>query len=388
MAARPGIIYLLKDRFQLYSPFLRQIAEFKFTPQLVLDADVVDREQLIMQIKAFVTNNKIQPSNLIILLADNAYFVKDYLLPPPPSPQKPGQPPPPPPMSMETLQVMSMDFVEHVPYENVVSKSFPLKNGLKICAVNKDFFDVIKEAFESVGFTVDTILPGIALGNNLTVKPVLDGSIINAASAKATTLKEFDLQHQEVYVPQPKKGTETSVEMEIDDFEAKKGKPDKKRLYVMIGVFGVLLIILVFVYIGSNQPSSTQTAVVPTASAVKPTDVPTAVISTTQAEPSVAEEPAIDKEEAKLLTAQLTNTAASAIAVERLRKALGGFGFASMTTQSQPSLAASQTIIIFSLAPSNQMRQAVLLEVKKVTPNVQVQEKVDAPTDITILLGR
>lgn len=388
MTGKPGVIYLLKDRLQLYSPYLSQIVEFRFAPEMVRDSDVINGDLIETQIKAFVLNGKIVPSSLYILLADNAYFVKDYVLPTPPAVQK-GAPPSPPPMSMETLQVMSLDFVEHVPYENVVSKTVPLKNGLKVIAVNKDFFDTIGGAFEKLGFKVEGVFPGLVLGNNLTTKPAMDPNIVNAVITRAGSLKEFDLQHQEVYTPAPRKGTETSVEMEIEDFDARKGKPDKKRLYMMLGVFGVLLIILVFVYQSSLESERTLTAAVPTNAPVAtnpPALSPT--VGPSEVSPTVKAGPAVDPEEAKLLTVQLTNTSAPAISFEKLRTTLGKFGFASVTSQSTPSLATSQTIIIFSILPSTEMRAAVLTEVKKLTPNVQIQEKADASTDITILLGK
>lgn len=115
MTGKTGVIYLLKDRFQFYSPFLRQVVELKFTPQMVSDLDVLNAELLEEQIKVFVTNGKIPPSSLIIVLADNAYFVKDFALSPNPvQPQKPSQPPQPQPkhhwmiLSRRLINLLSM----------------------------------------------------------------------------------------------------------------------------------------------------------------------------------------------------------------------------------------------------------------------------------------
>jgi hypothetical protein len=389
MTGKPGVIYLLKDRFQLFSPYLRQMVEFRFVPEIVRDSDIINRELLENLIKVFVTNGKIQPSNLYIVLADNAYFVKDFVIPAPPPPQK-GVPPPPP-ISMETIHVLSMDFIEHVPYENVVSKTFPLKNGLKVCAVNKDFFDAIKVAFEKLGFTIDGVFPGVVLGNNLTARPAMDGALISLVLQKAPSLKQYDLMTEEVYKPVAKAGAETSVDMELEDFKQQSKKPDKKRLYGMVGLLAVLLIILAVVYVTSTAqpPPPPPIPAVPQKAAVpiipSPEVSPTASV---ELSPTPKSGISVDPEEAKLLTVQLTNTSAPASSVDKLRTALSKFGFASMNTNSQSSLSSAQTIVIFSVLPSTQMKAAVLTEVKKITPNVQVQEKTDASSDITILLGK
>lgn len=382
MAGKPGVIYLQKDRFQLYSPFLRQIVEFRFVPEIIQDLDVINTDMLESLVKMFVGNAKIQPSDLIIILADNAYFVKDFVLPTPPKGTPPTQQPQ---ITRETLDVMSLDFIEHVPYENVVSKTFPLKSGLRVCAVNKDFFNAIVVAFEKLGFKITTVLPGLVLGNNLSAKPVLDNSLVSAALQKSATLQKYDLLSQEVYKPVVKESSE-STEIELDDLHGVDKKPDKKRLYGMVGLLGLLLIILAVVYINSTQAPPPPEPAPATANTTAPAaSQPAVSVAVSEA---VQEGPKIDPAEAKLLTVQLTNAAAPAISVEKLRSALGKYGFASLTTQSQPNVNTSQTIITFSLLPSTEMRTAVLKEVKSITPNVQVQEKSDASTDITILLGK
>ena len=153
----------------------------------------------------------------------------------------------------------------------------------------------------------------------------------------------------------------------------------------MGGLLSVLLIILVAVYINSTQapPPPEPASAIPEVSAPPPPPVVSVAVSQ-----AVEDGPQIDPAEAKLLTVQLTNAAAPAITVEKLRTALGKYGFASLTTQSQPNVNTSQTIITFSILPSTEMRTAILKEVKSITPNVQVQEKTDASIDITILLGK
>jgi hypothetical protein len=387
MTSKPGIIYLQKDRFQLFSPFLRQVVEFRFVPEIVRDSDVINPELLESLIKVFVTNTKIPPSNLSIVLADNAYFVKDFVLPPQPkTPQQAQQPQ----ITMETLNVMSMDFIEHVPFESVVSKSIPLKDGIRVCAVNKDFFDAIKNSFAKLGFTIDGVYPGFVLGNNLSAKPVLDNVLVSSFFQKVGTLKQYDLLQQEVYKPEAREGTETSVEVELEDFEEKNKKPDKKRLYMMVGVLGLLVIVLVVVYIQSQnqppplppqQPTANTQAAPPPAAAVDTAPIVTEAIVTS---PNISSTSVT----ASNLAVQITNTGNSTADAQTLREAFSKFSFKTLTVGNDSNSSTSTTVVTFSSNVNQQVRNAVLEEMRKVKTNVTVQERQTGEYDITIILGQ
>src|ERR1700733_4896336 len=81
MTVKTGVIYLMKDKFQFFSPYDGKIFEFRFTPEIIRDLDVISTEILENLIKAFVINSKISPSNLVVVLAENAYFSKDFVMP-------------------------------------------------------------------------------------------------------------------------------------------------------------------------------------------------------------------------------------------------------------------------------------------------------------------
>ena len=150
-----GIILLQRSGFQLYSPYFSSLLEFRFVPEIIRDLDVINEDLLDNLIKLFITNNKIPPSNLMIIVADNAAFIKDFTPPTPPA----NQPPTPlPPNGGEELQIETEKFIEHVPFENVASKTFPWNNGLRAFAANKDLYEAIKNSFEKNGFTVELVL--------------------------------------------------------------------------------------------------------------------------------------------------------------------------------------------------------------------------------------
>lgn len=383
-AAKTGVIYLLRDRFQLYSPFLRQIVEFRFSPDMVLDLDVLNGDLLQEQVKVFVTNGKIAPSNLIFVLNDSSYFVKDFsmIAQTPPAAQKPGQTAPPPAtISMKDLQPQIDMFVEHVPYENVVSQTFPLKNGLRVCAVNQDLFKTVQRAFESLGFTVELIIPGMVLGGGLSAKPVLDGVLTSTTLQKAPALKQFDMKSQDAFSPTPKKQDEQIDEV-AEELENSKEPPktNKKRLVAMLGVLVSLLVVLVIVFVQSQQPPTPpQQPVLASQPTVIPSMPPTTATQPTQA---------ITSAQTQNLTVQIVNTSATAGDAQTVRTAMNKYTFKSVTTESQTNVGVSNTVVSFSGNTPQSVRNTVLDEIRKVKSDLTVQESQSGSIDITIIIGK
>lgn len=256
-----GIVFLQKDKFDLYSPNLTKIIEFRFVPEIVRDLEVVNPDLLGNLIKLFVENNKVAPSEMIIVLSDNACFVKDFVLPPRPgAPQKPNDSNPPTPISpdAEAISKQRQDieaFIDHVPFENVTSREFPTGNGTKVLAVNGDFFEVIKLAFENVGFKVKAVYPGLLFANNIGSKPVLDIIAANSILQQEYALRDNNLLREKTssFIPIITKEKEQDPGYEISESNNNQEKPSKKRLFVMIGIFAFLIVVLIVVYLNAPK---------------------------------------------------------------------------------------------------------------------------------------
>ncbi len=259
MTAGTGIIFLQKDKFDFYSPGQVKIVEFRFVPEIIRDLEIINAELLENLIKIFVDSNKIVPSELIIVLSDNASFIKDFVA-------APSFPPPSAGNNAAQSQTVNNEisdkhqeeirsFIDHVPFENVLSRNFPMQNGTKVLAVNKDFYMAIKSAFEKVGFRVSAVYPGVVFSNNVGAKPIMDIIVANIILQQAPNLRDDNLlKETKIFEPVVTEKNEEKdfVVQEKDD---KPKKTDKKRLFLMIGIFVVLMIVLVFVYLGSlSQP--------------------------------------------------------------------------------------------------------------------------------------
>ena len=379
MVNKTGIIYLQKDKFQIFSPSLGSILEFRFVPEIVRDLDIINSTLLENLIKVFVTNGKIVPSNLVFVLADTTYFTKDILQ----SPQEQKKPNSSNAVSVanEVLQKQADEFIEHVPFDNVVSKTLPLKNGIKVCATNKDFYEAFVIAFEHLGFTTESVIPGLVLGNGLSTRPVLDQGIVNLIIQRTNSYKPYDLLHQQVFQPPAKFETEDADEVEVERLQNK--KPDKKRLIALSGIFASLLLVLVVVYVQSQAPVS------PPQQPAQASNPPPTILPPIQvaASPTIAPVVSPNDLQTQALTVQIVNAASTSVAAKNLSERLSQYTFKNILLQTQSPVGSASTIVSFSPNVTQQVRNLILDEVKKIKSNITVQEKGTTSADITIVLG-
>jgi len=258
MTEHTCIIYLQQDKFDFYLPSLGKVIEFRFVPEIIKDLEVINVVLLENLIKLFIANNKITPTELVIVLSDNVCFIKDFVLPvaPPQLSQEQneqvGGVVHTPRITADVLDDQIKHFIEHVPFENVVSKTFPMGNGTKVVAVNGELYESIKTAFEKSGFKINMVLPGVVFANNLSSKTLLDVPSAKIFLQESESLGDNNLLAKMPHMSEVKQNNEN----EISEKEKKPNKKSKKRLYAMLGVFAILIVIMIVVYITSlSQPA-------------------------------------------------------------------------------------------------------------------------------------
>jgi hypothetical protein len=257
-----GIIFLHKDKFDFFERGLTKIIEFRFVSEIVRDLEVVNAELLENLIKLFVTGNQAVPSEVAIVVADNASFVKDFS-----NPQVPSQPGPgnlqasqlqkAPADNSESMESEINDFIENVPFESVSFKKFPTATGMKVIAVNKDLYEAVKVSFEKTGFKVSGVYPGLIFGGGVGSKISLDIVTFNQILQQVETLREHNFLIEEKVkqtAPPVENGNGENQNYTVPEQDTKApAKTDKKRLFIMLSVFAVLIAILV--YLIFNPPS-------------------------------------------------------------------------------------------------------------------------------------
>ncbi len=242
-----GVIFLQKNKFDIYTMPPGRVSEFLFVPEVIKELDIIDRDLLDNLVKLFVTNNKIPACNLVIIIAENACFTRDIQL------QSPD--------SEVAVEDIAKEFVDSVPYEKIASRNFPLQRGIRAFAVNEDFYLGIVSAFEKMGFKIDGVYPGLAFGNLIGKDFVLSSSNSELVLSTARSQGKYNLLLPEERAENEQEdhtvgeGVSNAPE-QVDDYVIEKEEPvrkkSNKRLFLMIGVFLVLIIILIITILNQS----------------------------------------------------------------------------------------------------------------------------------------
>lgn len=339
-----GIVYLLKDRFQIYLNALPDILEFRFSSATIDNLVITNKNLLIKEITEFISENHLPPSDLVFVIADNAAYSKELL-------------PTEIAMTQTALQEQIKPFVEKHPAAQAVGKTLTTPTGIKIFATNQEFYLTIKDAFESKKFSVEYIFPGCIFSNNIGMHPNLSVEIAGVIFNEALSKKEYAL-----LVPQ-----ESKEEILADKTQQKK---DAMRLYAMINVFSVLIIaVIVTWHITHPTPSQDYRGKAAPQQAISPSQA----INVAQ--------------ETQQLTVKITYGATTAHKAVGLKKLLEQFQFKQIIMKDTAITMQTKNMILFSNKPSDSLREYVLTKVKKTIPDITEYQTKETDADIIIILG-
>ena len=206
-----GIFYIEANRAYFYEEGLGSPLSLELGPEIISDLEVISKKKLESAIQTFVNGNKIAPKSIIILLSTTVTFDNEF------------------PQSQPQADKSVEDFLELVPFENTISKQVKFPRKIRVVAANRELCETIKNSFVILGFFVAGIFP---LSFYLEAVPSLQtnldlGLIIN----KSPELKAYNLM----------------PDIELSGSSPKKEKKDNKRLYILIGVFAILMVVFLFV---------------------------------------------------------------------------------------------------------------------------------------------
>lgn len=205
-----GVFFVDGNKAFYFEQSLSAPISMEIPPDVFADLELIDRKKIDLLIKKFITANKLGPKNIILLLSTQVTYDKDF------------------PRGSIEIEKGIEEFLELVPFENVISKKSLFAGRIKVIAANREFCDSIKSTFINSGFIVSGIYP---LSLCLELAPELQSSMdLNLVINKVPELKDFNL------MPVPE------VALSVIDKE----KPNKTRLYLLIAMMGVLGVVMVF----------------------------------------------------------------------------------------------------------------------------------------------
>lgn len=361
MTGKIGVLLIQRDKIYLALPLFEKIFEIQFPQDVIHDLDILTEEGLDTIIKQFVEANKISQSHVVAVLGSSVCLIKDF------SQVASGNVQPKKQEDIITFEENIKTYIEHAPFDHVVTRRLPIKDGQRVCVVTRDFYDVIRKKIEKHGVIFDMVIPSLFFGDPIFTKATLDFQIAEEILKRLNSVKQYNLLDETALMIETDEVVET-----VEEIKPVVKSNQNKRVFILIGVFGLLLIVLIIVYLMSNQPTSPKK---PLSQAAITQSIPTSVPVITQA--------------ALIPVSKLNVVINSASSDAQLLKSqFVSDGFSNVTISVNSITTANTTFIIFSSRVDTKTQSLVVADVGKYRQNVKTQKQADSVNDVNILLGQ
>lgn len=369
----PLILFIDRNGFSVFQDTLTNIPKFNFTPDLVSNLDVIDKEQFTSLIATFIQVNKIAPSSLAVILSDSVIYIKDLVSPA----QKP--------ISNQALEHKDeiQNFLENIPFEEVLAKVIKAGNINRIVAVNKDLVMAISDAFTNKGSVMEAITPSFMYGQNANFTLGLTLDSVRIILGSVETLRSGNLLTDQEEIT-PSQNLESELKNPpANDVE----KPRNLRQYMLVGIFVALLVILAVVYLNLGaaktipQNSKTKSASV---NAVNTPIIPSDVARPTLAQAAITAVP-VDIKRIKIKILQSSRIDEKAT---NLKNELSKMGFQNIIDEVSETSIPEKSSVVFSQDIPADLLNNIIMEIKKILPDISTLENQDSNFTISIVLGK
>lgn len=231
-----AVVYIDTDKASFYTGKTGEIIKLDFPPNVISDLDLVSEEKLTELIDSFCKTNNLEgiKYETILVFSIGSVFEKDFT----------------DENKEENTQIQQ--FIDIVPFEDILTKTYKLNKKTKVVVVNKVLYEALRRVLQKKNFSISLALPYSVLQE---VNTELTNSVNLAFIAgKMDSYKQYNLIDYENNNSSDKTKTSDS-------------KKQNKRVYILVGIFIVLLIVLGAVIISTLSPQpglKKRTQVLPT----------------------------------------------------------------------------------------------------------------------------
>ncbi|HZZ98696.1 MAG TPA: hypothetical protein VFG51_02060 [Candidatus Saccharimonadia bacterium] len=205
-----AVLYIESQRMGLYKGG-DQILWADLPENIVKNSEVVSKPELNTLIRNLAGTSTAPESMLIVIFSETIVFEKNFAVLPP-----------------DQKEAQTQAFFDLIPFERTLTRVYPFEGGSKAIAINRDFYESIRDAFGQIGFQTLAVVPGH-------VMTMMGFNTFDVGTAKQILKKsETTKQQTMVYIRQP---ILTSEEKEVE--LAKKHTP-----LIMLIFVGVLILVI------------------------------------------------------------------------------------------------------------------------------------------------
>lgn len=229
---------LFIDLGKMYYSAGGKLLPIDYPAETFRDLEVVSPDVISRTVKDFVAAQKLAPRQLIMIFANTLYFEKDLTEP----------------VGGGTA---AQEFAEAVPFDRVLSRSYPQKGGSKVIAMNREMYEVFRDAFLTAGFHVHSAVPAYALS-------LLGISKLDDISARIVIKRSEEFkQHSLVQLNQ--------LPLTLQEREEELAKKHTPLILLIFVAFLIFVVGVTYVILTRQQQAVRQTAPAPT---LAPTAIP------------------------------------------------------------------------------------------------------------------
>lgn len=209
---RDAIIFITRNLLYIYDA--NSILKLDIPAEVVRDMDILDKTGFDGLVDTFIKTKKIDPGTLWIVLSDDVCFSQEIAE-----------------TDSAKLETEVRDFLEAVPFDQIISKRFKSQSGVRVIAANLELVEAIIEIFDRNGFETEAITPS-AIFPGYGAKKVLDPDYARFIISNKALCRQGNMLAR---MSAPSRSPEPAQEIK---------KKNKLLPYLIVG-FVVLLAILV-----------------------------------------------------------------------------------------------------------------------------------------------
>jgi hypothetical protein len=344
-----SVLYIEREHFQLSIETRADVVQYVYPPEFISNLDIIHPEHFKQNLTEFIKKNNLIFTNVLIVLSNTVVFEKDF---------KPEE------------QNKIQEYLDNVPFETIGLLKIPAPTGIKVIVANATFYTLLAEVFSQFGINIDYVIPESALG-----APV---GAFSAATARFILTRYAELVQYRFII-------DTTTVNTIQPTLVTKEEPKKKdaSLKLLLPVMGVILLILIFVIIQQFTGGSSGNKTAPT---VLPTFTPVPVSPTTTSD-NTNSTPAATAALKRISSVQILYDPSSEAKVNQLKQNFEPIGILNVQASSS-SATVAVPVVVFAANIDQTDKQKVVEEVKKIFPDITVQDNPALTSDVSITIGK
>lgn len=221
---KQALVYLSQNQMIFYSGKNQQPLVLNIPKTLVADMEIKDPTQFITLLDQFLSQNKIENFNLVLLIGPSLSIKQNFAINP----------------NQNTSDIAQ--FINNVPFDKVASLKLNGTKEIIMLAINEDYYNTVVAILSKHNCQTAHILPWEALQYlGLPVEHrFFDQKVVQLVLNNYHQLKDYSLPLRTHFF-QPNQ----TIKQDLD----KPIKPNNQRLFFLLGLFLVLLTILSFLII-------------------------------------------------------------------------------------------------------------------------------------------